>query len=372
MYTKEEIVAEIRRVAAYLKVDTITPAQFQDCSTIPMTTVEFFMGSWKSALLDARLSGAVKKEPTSKDLLSELWRIHELTGEIPTYALIDQFGQYPSSSYKQHWRSLEVPFKLAQRYFEKKEEVPTKDGYLTDVGRTRMYSAATPSGADPSGSDQEGAKKDSNEDSQDLDDQLEVTVLSAPVPDFAAPAGNVVKAETVSPVGGESADEGIDPALASWPDTESGEEDPSLPDYHIDLHDSRQPVMIPDLAPETPPEQRLKGERLRFRGLQFPPADRNGVIFLFGMVAIELGFFLETAGDNAGFSGYRTHRLDETEWSSVRLVFVHHSAELISKGAELDAFSHVVCWEHDWSQCPLPVLGLSTLIQELPNFKRPG
>jgi len=370
MYTKEEIVAEIRRVAAYLKVDTLTPTQFQECSTIPMNTVEFFMGSWKSALLEARLPGSFMKEPTSKDLLSELWRIHELTGEIPTFALVDQYGKYPAEKYQQHWRNLEVPYKLAQRYFGEKKEEVQKDGYLTDAGRTRMFSSESHSS---SGKAKGEENRDPNEDSQDLDAQLAATVVSAPVPEFASPteeeksdgSGEKVDQDEKENEGGEDADR----SLASWPE---GDDEASLPEYHIDIHDSKEPVVIPDLTPEIAPEKRLRGERLHFRGLQFPPSDRNGVIFLFGMVAVELGFFLETAGENAGFTGFRTHRLDQTEWSPVRLRFIFQSDELIGKEAELNDFTHVVCWEHNWSQCPLPVLGLSTLIRELPNFKRPS
>jgi len=370
MYSKEEIVAEIRRVAAYLKVDTLTPAQFQDCSTIPLNTVEFFMGSWKAALLEARLSGAIKKEPTSKELLFELWRVYELTGEIPTYAQIDTYGQYPSSNYQKQWRSLEVPFKLAQRYYGVKKEDTSVDGYITDVGRTRMYS-----GASSVESKQPGLKTsdhDSNEDSQELDAMLAATVLSAPVPEFAAPAVVDGKSELDSSDEKEPAEEELDRTLASWPDEGGDVGDPLLPDYHIEIHDSQKPVIIPDLTPEPPLEGRLKGERFHFRGMQFPPADRVGVVFLFGMVANELGFFLETVGEGSGFNGFRTHRLDETEWSPVRLLFVHHSAELIDKKDEIAVYTHLVCWEHDWSQCPLPVLALSVLIQELPNYKRPA
>lgn len=366
MYTKEEIVAEIRRVAAYLKVDTLTPTQFQECSTIPMNTVEFFMGSWKSALLEARLPGAFRKEPTSKDLLSELWRIHELTGEIPSFALIDQYGKFSAEKYQQHWRNLEVPYKLAQRYFGEKKEEISKDGYVTDAGRTRMFSSESRNGFEKGSVSVKTL--DAEDDSQDLDAQLAATVVSAPIPAFvvsADPDGEEkpLEAESVESRGPEE----LDRTLASWPD---GGDEASLPEYNREVHDSREPVVIPDLAPDSP-ERRLRGERIHFRGLQFPPADRSGVIYLFGMVAVELGFFLETAGENAGFSGFRTHRLDETEWSPVKLCFVYQSDELIGKESELNEFSHVICWEHNWSQCPLPVVGLSALIRELPNFKRP-
>jgi hypothetical protein len=368
MYTKEEIVAEIRRVAAYLKVETLTPEQFQDCSTIPMNTVEFFMGSWKAALLEARLTGVSKKEPTSKDLLSELWRIHTQTGEVPSYALIDQFGKYPSSSYRQHWRSLEAPFKLAQRYYDTKNEETLGDGYMTDVGRTRMFSQ------DPSSlkalSDLGVEAHDPNEDSQDLDSELAKTVISAPVPDFALPRDEDERGEApirmAAPVGKL---EGLDRTQASW--TEEPVVEVSLPEYHVEHNDNRQPVVIPDLSNDVPLENRLKGERLNFRGLQFPPADRVGVIFVFGMIANELGFFLETAGDGCGFSGFRTHRLDSTEWSPSRLLFAHNSSDLLGLESQMTSHTHVVCWEHDWSQCPLPVLALANLTRELPNYKRP-
>lgn len=366
MYTKEEIVAEIRRVAAYLKVDTLTATQFQDCSTIPMTTVEFFMGSWKSALLEARLTGSFKKEPTSKDLLSELWRIHQQTGELPTYALIDQLGKYPSSMYQQHWRSLEAPFKLAQRYYDVKKDEAPADGYVTDAGRTRMFSG------DPSSPAEEESVQevhDPNEDSQDLDSELAQTVISAPVPHFAIPGHDDEEEDPLGKTAPPVSDvAGLEQTQASW--QPEPEVEMNLPDYRVGLLDQHKPALIPDLIPDVPPEKRVKGERLNFRGLQFPPSDRSGVMFVFGMVANELGFFLETAGEGCGFSGFRTHSLDSTEWSQTRIIFAHQSSDLVGQ-AELIAFTHVVCWEHDWSQCPLPVLALGNLIRELPNYKRP-
>lgn len=325
------------------------------------------MGSWKSALMEARLPGVSRKDPTSKDLLSELWRVHQLTGEMPTYALIDQFAEYPSSSYRNHWRSLEVPFKLAQRYFGEKADDVSRDGYVTDAGRTRMYGGASEE-VPPLAADRTDDREDDG-DSQDLDDQLEVTVVSAPVPDFAQPPRTDDSLLEESEENAKGDEDGLDATLASWPNEAQAQE--NVPPYSPVLHDSEKPILIPDLKPDPPQSRLLKGERFFFRGLQFPPADRSGVIFLFGMVANELGFFLETVGGEAGFSGFRSHRLDGTEWSPVRLAFACRSAELIDRPGELSDRTQLICWEHDWSQCPIPVLSLSTLIRELPNYKRP-
>lgn len=371
MYSKEEIIAEIQRVAKYLKAETVTAAQFQEYSTVPLNTVEFFLGSWRQALAEAHLIGTVKREPTSKDLLAELWRIHQETGEIPTYALIDRMGLWNAGYYQQNWRSLEVPFKLAQRYFGGRKEYSAADGDLTDAGRTQFYAGESAPLEIPA--KQTTAGHDPNEDSQDLDAQLAATVVSAPIPLFAKPVAEPpVVAVKVQPepepepepdIHEKTGEVVLEPAV-----TTADDEGQHFPDYHVQDHDPQQPVVIPDLPVGT----RLSGERIFFRGLLFPPTDRLGVAFLFGMVANELGFFLETAGDEVnGFCGWRTLRLDETEWAPVKLFVAQRSSDLIGQETKLAGFTHLLCWDHDWSICPLPVIGLSGLIGELPNYKRP-
>jgi hypothetical protein len=103
-----------------------------------------------------------------------------------------------------------------------------------------------------------------------------------------------------------------------------------------------------------------------FRGLQFAPTNELGVVFLFGMVARELGFTVEAVQ-----SKFPDCRAKERvpgragRWRDARIEFEYKSSNFDhpSDGADI-----VVCWEHDWPKCPVKrVIELKSRIKRLPN-----
>jgi hypothetical protein len=99
------------------------------------------------------------------------------------------------------------------------------------------------------------------------------------------------------------------------------------------------------------------GAPIDFRGLRHAPVNEQGVVFLFGMVAYELGFIVEAV--HAAFPDCEAKRcIDQKEqrWQRVRIEFEHHSRTFRDHGHDPSGCDLIVCWEHNWPECPLPVL----------------
>jgi len=110
---------------------------------------------------------------------------------------------------------------------------------------------------------------------------------------------------------------------------------------------------------------RTCGEPLAFRALLFAPVNEQGVVLLFGMVAAELGYAVETVA--ASFPDCTARRrVAGGRWESVRIEFEFRSRSFREHGHDAAGCDVIVCWEHDWADCPLEVLALRPAIGALP------
>lgn len=112
--------------------------------------------------------------------------------------------------------------------------------------------------------------------------------------------------------------------------------------------------------------QRQFGEVLNFRGLQHAPINEQGVIFLFGIVAHDLGYLVESI--NIGFPDCEAKRLvrrSDTRWERVRVEFEFQSRNFRDHGHAPDGCEVIICWEHNWPDCPVEVLELRSAITHL-------
>lgn len=105
------------------------------------------------------------------------------------------------------------------------------------------------------------------------------------------------------------------------------------------------------------------GDLLRFRALDHAPVSELGVVFLFGQVAEELGFVLETVRKD--FPDALGRRRIGGQWHRVRIEFEQRSSHFERHAHDPRACDLIVCWEHDWLQCPLEVLELKAVIARL-------
>lgn len=111
---------------------------------------------------------------------------------------------------------------------------------------------------------------------------------------------------------------------------------------------------------------RQYGPIVNFRGLQHAPINEQGVVFLFGMVAHELGYVVESVG--TGFPDCEAkRRISRTAntWERVRIEFEFRSRNFLAHGHNLNECDLIVCWEHDWPECSIEVLELKSSIASL-------
>jgi len=108
------------------------------------------------------------------------------------------------------------------------------------------------------------------------------------------------------------------------------------------------------------------GSFINFRGLQHAPINEQGVVFLFGMICFELGFVIEAIR-----SGYpdceAKRRIDRRrdQWERVRIEFEYHSSNFKEHCHDPKGCDVIVCWIHDWKECPLEVVELKSVLEKL-------
>lgn len=108
------------------------------------------------------------------------------------------------------------------------------------------------------------------------------------------------------------------------------------------------------------------GDPIEFRGVRHAPVDVGGVIFLFGMVARELGFNVEAM--SSGFPRCEAKRqLAPGKWARLRIDFELESRQFRDAGRNPAACDLIVCWRDTWPDRPatLDVLPLERVLQTL-------
>jgi len=89
-------------------------------------------------------------------------------------------------------------------------------------------------------------------------------------------------------------------------------------------------------------------------------------VFLFGMLARELGYLVEAV--QQGFPDCEAKRqVDADKWQRVRIEFEFESRNFRDHGHPPDGCDVIVCWSHNWPDCPPhpEVLELKSVIQAL-------
>jgi len=107
------------------------------------------------------------------------------------------------------------------------------------------------------------------------------------------------------------------------------------------------------------------GEPIDFRGLRFAPINEQGVVYLFGMISRELGFLIESIRtEYPDCEGKRRIDKKKQRWEHVLIEFEYRSSNFDHSPDDCDL---IVCWVHDWEDCPIEVLELRSRIKYLPN-----
>lgn len=112
-------------------------------------------------------------------------------------------------------------------------------------------------------------------------------------------------------------------------------------------------------------EKSIVGELINFRGLVYSPVNENGVVFLFGKVVEDLNMYVEEI--TPGFPDCIGRRFTGKGWERVNIEFEYKSSNFQAHGHDPRNCDIIVCWEHDWRECPIEVIPLRDVIKSFPN-----
>ena len=110
------------------------------------------------------------------------------------------------------------------------------------------------------------------------------------------------------------------------------------------------------------------GNPMDFRGLRHEPVNEQGVVFLFGILAKELGYMVEAM--QRGFPDCEAKRqIGPERWQRVHIEFEFESRNFRDHGHPANCCDVIVCWRHNWADCPenMEVVELSRVIESLAN-----
>ena len=90
-----------------------------------------------------------------------------------------------------------------------------------------------------------------------------------------------------------------------------------------------------------------------------------GVIYVFAVLAPSLGYVVEILRTRFPDCIAR-RKLDEPggAWEQVRIEFEFKSRNFVAHRHDSSQCDLIVCWEHDWPDCPLEVLELRQVVKD--------
>lgn len=133
--------------------------------------------------------------------------------------------------------------------------------------------------------------------------------------------------------------------------------------------DDRTSVPPPDTLLVRTRTRRKYGQTIDFRGLRHAPINELGVVFLFGMLADDLGFVVESVQNGFPDCDAKLRKPDGS-FEGVRIEFEFKSSSFVQHGHNVEECDLIICWQHDWRDCPIDVLELSKVIHNLPPLTR--
>ena len=104
------------------------------------------------------------------------------------------------------------------------------------------------------------------------------------------------------------------------------------------------------------------GPPLMPAALAHGPVNEAGVVYLFGMVAGDLGFVVTRI--QSEFPDCEAMRHVEGDiWQKVRIEFEYESRNFVTHLHRVEECDVIVCWKHNWPNCPLDVVELKSVVK---------
>ena len=106
------------------------------------------------------------------------------------------------------------------------------------------------------------------------------------------------------------------------------------------------------------------GEPIDYALLRNAPVNEQGVVFLFGCLAHRLGYIVDAI--QASFPDCEAkRRYSDGRFRRVRIEFEHESRNFLLHQHDVKACDLIVCWRHNWPECPIRVIDLSVELEKL-------
>ncbi len=104
-------------------------------------------------------------------------------------------------------------------------------------------------------------------------------------------------------------------------------------------------------------------ERRRADPLTNAPVNEMGVVFLFALVAWDLGFQVESLWTRGEPDGRGKRQVAPGKWQDVRIEFEYERKNFRLHGHDPKKCDVLVCWKHNWKECPeeIEVIELSKI-----------
>jgi hypothetical protein len=105
----------------------------------------------------------------------------------------------------------------------------------------------------------------------------------------------------------------------------------------------------------------LYGAPMKPCALAYCPTNEAGVLFLFGSLAVELGFMVTSL--QAAFPDCQAmRRVEGGKWQPIWIEFEYQSRNFMKHMHDVKGCDLIVCWEHNWPECPIEVIELRSLV----------
>jgi hypothetical protein len=112
-------------------------------------------------------------------------------------------------------------------------------------------------------------------------------------------------------------------------------------------------------------KRRITGDPMIFRGMVTTPINEMGVLVCFSQTCLDLGFFIVQIGPE--FPDGIVRRANDSGWEELDVEFEYASLNFRDHGHDPTQCDLIICWKHNWIDCPLEVICLSDAIRNLSN-----
>ncbi|HKW77398.1 MAG TPA: hypothetical protein VJN64_17830, partial [Terriglobales bacterium] len=111
----------------------------------------------------------------------------------------------------------------------------------------------------------------------------------------------------------------------------------------------------------TAKKEAVYGKPILLPELATAPTNELGVVFLFGVLARQLGFMVLRV--QPGFPDVEALRLcKDGQWRRVKAELEFESRNFLLHGHDPNGCDLIVCWKHNWESAPMEVLELSKIV----------